>query len=249
MSASFLVIAPHPDDESLGCGLLLATHPERHRAHIAFVTDGAGQGAKRATQAARREFEARAAAGAYGIGDGQLHFLNLPDGKLSRHVRELATRLRSLFALLQPAAVYVPFRFDRHPDHMAVNKVACELHDAGELKSRLLEYFVYRRSRLVPGGDLCAAVDPALLTRIPPDRNAVEVRRRALECHASQLSTARPVLSRALLDGLDQEVECHLVYDARAKGSKVLIRARSWIPVAVRVEPVLKSWSDRLRRR
>ncbi len=249
MSASTLVLAPHPDDESLGCGLLLATHPEPHGIHIVFVTDGAGQGPDRALQTSRREAEARAAAAAYGVSDGQLHFLKLPDGKLSRYTREFTHRLRSLVDRLQPAIVHVPFRFDRHPDHLAVNRVACALHDAGELKARVLEYFVYTRSRLVPGGDLRALVDPALLTRIPPDRNAVEVRRRALQCHASQVATGRPVLSRMLLDRLDQETECHLAYDARAKGSKVLVRARSWVPVAVRVEPVLKSLSDRLRGR
>lgn len=249
MSAVALVLAPHPDDESLGCGLLLATHPDRHRVHIAFVTDGSGQGPDRGMQGTRRKAEARAAAAVYGIADAQLHFFDLPDGRLTRHGVELGQRLRSLFARLQPATVHVPFRFDRHPDHMMVNSVVCALHDAGEVKARVLEYFVYTRSRLVPGGDLRALVDPALLTRIPPDRNAVEVRRRALQCHASQVGTVRPVLSHVLLDRLDQEAEYHLAYDARARGGKVLTRAQSWIPIAVRVEPVLKSWSDRLRRR
>lgn len=249
MSAVALVLAPHPDDESLGCGLLLATHPDRHRVHIAFVTDGSGQGPDRGMQGTRRKAEARAAAAVYGIADAQLHFFDLPDGRLARHANELGNRLRLLLARLRPACVHVPFRFDRHPDHMMVNRAVCALYDAGELKSRLLEYFVYTRSRLVPGGDLRRLIDPGLLTRIVPEPDAVEVRRRALECHASQLSTARPVLSRSLLDSLDQEEECHLAYDTRAKGSKVLTRARLWIPVAVRIEPVLKSWSDRLRHR
>lgn len=249
MTGGVLIIAPHPDDESLGCGLLLASHPEPHRIHIAFVTDGAGQGPDRAMQSARREAEARAAAAVYGIQDSHLHFFNLPDGKLARHEAVFVEKLRVLLSRLLPASVHVPFRFDRHSDHMMVNRVACALHDAGELKFRVLEYFVYTRLRLVPGGDLRRLIDPALLVRILPEPDVVEVRRRALECHRSQLATARPVLSRSLLDGLDREEECHLAYDARAKGSKVLTSARAWIPVAVRLEPVLKSWSDRLRGR
>jgi hypothetical protein len=40
-SGRLVVVAPHMDDESLGCGLLLATHADKSQAHVVFVTDGA----------------------------------------------------------------------------------------------------------------------------------------------------------------------------------------------------------------
>ncbi|MGA1081169.1 MAG: PIG-L deacetylase family protein [Steroidobacteraceae bacterium] len=253
MSGGRLILAPHPDDESLGCGLLLATRSSKEPLHIAFVTDGAGQGPDRHRLAASREIEARRAAAVYGLGDGQLHFLRLPDGGLARLEVELARLIRELVAVLRPETVHVPFRFDGHPDHLAVNRVACKLHDAGDLPASLLEYFVYTHSRMVPGGDVRKLIDPRWLTSIAAEPHAVSQRQRALECHSSQVSAAggrwRPVLSPELLARLASEPERHLAYDPAVRGSGVLTQARAWVPLAARLEPFLKYWIDRVLRR
>lgn len=244
MTQGVLVLAPHPDDETLGCGLMLARHPDKSQLHIAFITDGSGQGAGRDELAARREGEARLAGGVYGLKSGQLHFLRMPDGQLHKHRIELTERLRQLIGRLRPGRLYVPFRYDRHPDHIAVNRAACDLHDAGEFKGGLLEYFVYTHSRLLPGGDIRHLVNPRLINRIDAVDEAVELRRRALVCHASQMGghdePVRPVLPRGQLEQWSSGHEYHLVYDARLRGRSVLVRARAWVPVLARLEPAAR---------
>ena len=71
-----LVIAPHPDDEVLGCGGVLALHAMRgDRVRVVVLTDGAAGG-----DAEAREAETRAAATVLGL--EQVEFLGLEDGGL-----------------------------------------------------------------------------------------------------------------------------------------------------------------------
>ncbi|MBV8400094.1 MAG: PIG-L family deacetylase, partial [Acetobacteraceae bacterium] len=80
-----LVLAPHADDESCGCGGLIAEACERGRSiAVAIVTDGVGSHPhSRAYPPPRlqavRESEAREAVAALGLAADRLHFLGLPD--------------------------------------------------------------------------------------------------------------------------------------------------------------------------
>src|SRR5262245_10454423 len=108
-----LVLAPHPDDESLGCGgtmALLAEDGAEVRALIA--TDGeATRGAALAPEqiAERRRAEATEAGRAVGA---TVDFLGLPDGALSERSDELAARLREAIEKYEPEAVFAPWLLD-----------------------------------------------------------------------------------------------------------------------------------------
>src|ERR1700729_3740365 len=84
-----LVLAPHPDDESLGCGGLIAEHHARgHDVHVMVLTDGTGSHPRSreypATRlAALRMQEARRAIVALGLPEDRIDFLGLPDGHVS----------------------------------------------------------------------------------------------------------------------------------------------------------------------
>jgi LmbE family N-acetylglucosaminyl deacetylase len=83
-----LVVAPHPDDESLGCGGLIATLAWKGAAfRFVFVTDGGAshrhsQSWPRPRLAARREAEATEALRRLGVGAETRLFLGLADAAM-----------------------------------------------------------------------------------------------------------------------------------------------------------------------
>lgn len=116
-----LVIAPHPDDESIGCGGAIARHVDRGDVVVVLVaTSGeATGGATRAggDVAAAREAECRAACAV--LGTREPVFARLPDGALAGQVDALAGLVREHGRGC--AAVYVPAVLDPHRDHLAAN--------------------------------------------------------------------------------------------------------------------------------
>jgi LmbE family N-acetylglucosaminyl deacetylase len=115
-----LVIAPHPDDEAIGCGGAICLHRQRGDAvRVVFLTSGElGLEQLPREQAWQvREEEARAAAAVLGLTG--LTFLRLPDWVLAERVAEAAAALRPILQGWAPRLVYLPHSHDGHPDHRA----------------------------------------------------------------------------------------------------------------------------------
>ena len=112
-----LVLAPHPDDEVLGCGGLMAALLSRGvPVQVVIASDG-GQGG----DAAIREQESMAAAQALGEGASapDLHFWRLPDRGLAQ-ATELVPRLQHAVGTAAADLVLLPSPFEVHPDHRAL---------------------------------------------------------------------------------------------------------------------------------
>lgn len=126
-----LVLAPHMDDEVLGCGGAIALH-RRAGADVAvvFLTDGRwgssslrglDGAALRAAQdqlVATRKREAAAALEILGVGD--VVYLDAVDGSLSSDP-DTVSRLRAVVERIRPQIVYLPSFLEQHPDHRAAN--------------------------------------------------------------------------------------------------------------------------------
>lgn len=118
-----LALAAHPDDETVGCGGLLALLADAGtEVQVCFVTDGeATIGADLPSDeiARRRRREAELACAV--LGTGAPRFLGLPDGGVADHLDALRSSLRALVEELQPDAVIAPWELDGHADHRAVH--------------------------------------------------------------------------------------------------------------------------------
>lgn len=113
-----LVLAPHPDDEVIGCGGLIAQHLREHRAvRIVIATDGAVGG-----DAATREAEARR--GIATLGEAEVVFLGFRDRTLGN---DAAARIREQLLDFRPDLVLVPSPIEIHPDHIALSRAFCDL--------------------------------------------------------------------------------------------------------------------------
>ncbi len=127
LPARVLVLAPHPDDEVIGVGGVLAFHARRgDRVRVVVASDGAGgDPAGLATDLARaRQEESRAAARALGFATPDLVFLGLPDGGLGA-CAEYVPRLRAEIEAFAPELVYAPSPQELHADHRASARAAC----------------------------------------------------------------------------------------------------------------------------
>lgn len=115
-----LVLAPHPDDEVIGCGGLVAQHLRETRiVRIVVATDGAEANAG----AADREEETRR--GVSRLGEGAvIEFLRFPDRRLDDAV---APRIREILLDFRPDLIAVPSPIEIHPDHMALARAFIDL--------------------------------------------------------------------------------------------------------------------------
>ncbi len=127
-ASSLVVIAPHPDDDVLGCGTLLAYAAERIPVAVVYVTDGAASHVGSPTYPpdrlrALREDEAMRGLLRLGVRT-RARFLRWPDGAVpsceGAGAATLMDALRACIANDADVAVAVPWRRDPHADHRAV---------------------------------------------------------------------------------------------------------------------------------
>jgi LmbE family N-acetylglucosaminyl deacetylase len=118
-----MVISPHPDDESIGCGGTICRHVAAgDTVHVELLTSGekGGHGLDERETAQMREAEARTAAEILGVAN--LEFYRQHDGALSvgvKVIRMLADRIE----MLKPNLVYIPHPHEQHPDHQPIAKL------------------------------------------------------------------------------------------------------------------------------
>ena len=121
-----LVLAPHPDDEVIGCGGVVFQHLRDGRdVRVAVATDGvaAAPGEDRDAYRLRREAESR-----HALGDkASFDFFRFPDRALGEHLDDLAARLRDVLECLRPDLILAPSAIEIHPDHLALSRCFCEL--------------------------------------------------------------------------------------------------------------------------
>jgi N-acetylglucosamine malate deacetylase 1 len=148
-----LVLAPHMDDETIGCGGTLALHARRG-AHITvvFLTDGrkgssalAGlRGAElergQAELVETRRREAQRALRQLGI--HHMVCLGAEDGALSA-CSWASERLRPILLEARPQLVYVPFYLEEHADHRAASRVLLDASAGTSLDFMCVGYEVW----------------------------------------------------------------------------------------------------------
>jgi LmbE family N-acetylglucosaminyl deacetylase len=185
-SARVLVIAPHPDDEAIGCaGTLLLHRRAGDRVRTAIATDGRRSRVIPDPQemARRRHTEATQAARLLGI--EQLDWMGMPEGDWQ--LAPLITRLREILRDFAPDIVYAPSRVDFHPEHFAVAHalaLALSQEPSATPRLRIYQIQVPLTSRIInlvadiaSVADQCTAVLRCYETQAGPVETAYRQRR------------------------------------------------------------------------
>ena len=148
-----LVVAPHPDDETLGCGGLIAGLTARGvTVHTVFVTDGGAshrqsQAWPRERLGAAREIEANAALSALGAGQQPRSFMRLPDAAMPKAgtpaYDAAIAEVMALIDALQPSHVVLPWRRDPHCDHRDSWTLFTRALQQSGYEAEVLEYTIW----------------------------------------------------------------------------------------------------------
>ncbi|HEX4049936.1 MAG TPA: PIG-L deacetylase family protein [Steroidobacteraceae bacterium] len=146
-----LVLAPHMDDEVIGCGGTLARQiAAGATVTVVFLTDGNGPGvmppdvdagaAQTTSIGQLRRREAVAALAELDIHD--ILYLDAADGEVAR-TPGLDVRLREHLLRIRPDVVYLPFFLEEHPDHRAASYLLRDAVQGTGLKFRCVGYEVW----------------------------------------------------------------------------------------------------------
>lgn len=199
---SLVVVAAHPDDETLGMGATIAQLVASGvTVQVVSVSDG---GAARPDapvservrlEAARRD-ELIGAASILGLGTPLS--LGLPDGRLAEHEDHLAALLTGILAECAPGTwCAATWRGDGHPDHEAVGRAAATA--CAHTGVTLLEYPLWMWHWAMPD-------DPDVpwhrARSVPLEHWAVERKSQAAQCFRSQFGSRDPVLPPFILPRL-----------------------------------------------
>lgn len=135
------MFAPHPDDETLGCGGTLALLRQNGCAvKVVFVTDGGGAGGLPEGAVAIRRKEAIAALSVLGVDDWV--FLDEPDGSF-RSSPQFEEFVFGLFRQFQPDWLFLPSLQDYHRDHVAIGQAVLGCWQRWDGVSRAFFYEIW----------------------------------------------------------------------------------------------------------
>ena len=255
LSASTIaIVAPHMDDEALACGGLIAKLPNKNRVHIIYASDGmkspapiiSGRDEVSPDLGKIRMRESVQAMELLGVPEQNLHFLCLPEAQLQKHRYWLRKLIAKKIESIAPQFIFVPFRYDRHPDHLAVNHVVAGDIQRAALHAQLIEYFVYYRWRLLPKRDIRKYIKSQYIYSLDIS-DVATTKRQALDCFTSQTTIyypwmTRPILTPVLLDEECQNPEYFLSAPRSVSGPAVFSGPVLWIRLAHRLEPILVRW-------
>lgn len=174
-----VVVAPHPDDEVIGCGGTVCIHTERgDRVVAVFLTSGElGLKHLPRDQAWQiREQEAANAATVLGLAD--VSFLRRPDWRMNEDIAGAARDLAPIIDREHPQIVYVPHANDAHPDHaVSLAIVSSALQQRSIEPPTLLAYETW--------------TPLAEYDRVEDITAVMRRKMRALRCHRSQIGYFR----------------------------------------------------------
>lgn len=198
-----VVVAPHPDDETLGAGGLISTAARRGSSvSVISCTDGEAASSVPDLGAIRRIEMDRAMAALTGVATLDVTRLGLPDGELPDHLVPLRSAL--LAPIGEAALVVAPWLGDGHPDHHAVGSVCLDL--CTELRRPVIQFPVWAWHWGRPG---CFGEHEVV--NLPLDRRVRARKRAALRCHASQTDGSAAILTPHVLEHFDRSIESFVV--------------------------------------
>jgi LmbE family N-acetylglucosaminyl deacetylase len=211
---SAIIFAPHPDDETLGCGgTILKKKQAKAEVKIVFMTDGRqshGHLIEVNKLISIRAKEALAASQQLGLTGPDIIFLEFEDGQLHQHRDAATQRVIQLLSHYRPDEVFIPYSMEPPLDHSATNEIVLAALRNCRIRATVYEYPIWfwhhwpwvnipiqlrRKTLAVMRNSFYAGLGLRLLRDFRYAvyiGDVIELKRTALEEHKSQMSRLIP---------------------------------------------------------
>jgi LmbE family N-acetylglucosaminyl deacetylase len=201
-----VVVAPHPDDETLAAGGLIAMQRFRQiPVTLLSVTDGEAAYPEVPDLGSKRRVEQVQAADALGLAPDSLVNLGLRDSAVAESESALADQIEEY--VNSETLLVAPWSYDPHPDHEACGRAAATA--ATRTGATLISYFFWTWHRFS-----ATSLNGLSLRRLALSADACSRRAKALACHRSQLHRDQgpPILPEILLAPARRPFETFVIY-------------------------------------
>lgn len=193
LQAPVLVVAPHPDDETLGCGgaiALLRSH--NCPVSVLVMTDGTQSHPRSRKYPAPvlqqlRQQETLDALATLGVDRAAVTFLQLTDGAVPTlaTLEQPQAACRAYLAAIAPKTIFLPWRHDPHPDHRATWQLIHSAIMGMRPAPRLIEYPIWDWDTEQSGGLPNSAQVAGWRLDI---QTVVSLKQRAIAAYQSQIT-------------------------------------------------------------
>jgi len=155
LKKTVIVFAPHPDDETFGCGGTIAKKiSEGYNVLIVIMTDGRNlfknalnidndPSPDEVRELRRREV--LRATEILGVPKENVLFLDFEDGTLERYELEAEKKVIEILNRYRPVEIYLPFKNDSHPDHRATYRILRKCVEKLGLKPRMYQFCILHK--------------------------------------------------------------------------------------------------------
>ncbi|MBN3948317.1 MAG: PIG-L family deacetylase [Nostoc sp. NMS7] len=144
-----LIVAPHPDDETLGCGGAIALLRSLNcDVQVLVISDGTlshPRSRKYPADTLRclREAETLSALKLLGVEVNHVTFWRMQDGSISIQYQSVVASCRAYITEVAPQIIFLPWRYDPHADHRGTWKLIHAVLHGLRLSPRLIEYPIW----------------------------------------------------------------------------------------------------------
>ena len=212
MKKKIIVFAPHPDDETFGCGGTIAKKvSEGHDVLIVVITDGRyaflnvlGINSDPTPEQLKeiRKKEVKKAVNHLGVPERNLIFLNFVDGTLTNDKEKVKEKIVKILSNNNPDEVFFPYKTDSHPDHRATYRIVKNsIKESGTCPVEYQYEIIHKYARIGPLIEMF--LNFLISKRVQIDISTfLHIKKRAIEEFKSQISIISSKQNRPIIEDI-----------------------------------------------